>query len=80
MKKVYAEIGIGNGSFLSTEFETKRKEYRINKLIMPKKLNEFYIRIWIIKLVIIISFFNGIFFKKKDKCKFKFLIGFGGKE
>jgi hypothetical protein len=79
MKKIFAEIGVGNGSLLSTEIETKDKEYRLNGFIFPKKIEEFYIRIWIIKLVIVISFFKGISFKIKDKYKFKLLVGFGGK-
>jgi len=58
MKRVYAEIGIGNKTFLSTEIEKGNKEYRLNKFIIPKKLEEIYLRIWIIKLVIIVSFFE----------------------
>ena len=37
MKKIYAEIGIGNKTFLSTEIETDNKEYRIDSFIKQKK-------------------------------------------
>lgn len=79
MRKVYAEIGFGNESFFSTEFEERNKEHRIKKFVMPKKVEEVYFRIWIINLMIIISFFKGIFIKRKNKFKIKFVFGFGGK-
>lgn len=79
MKKIYAEMWIGNDSFFSTEFEQKDKEKRVNKLIFPKNTEEIYFRLWLFKLVIITSFFKGIKFKKKLKNNFKILIGFGGK-
>ncbi len=78
MKKVYSEIGFGNESFLSTEFEEGKKEYRVNKFIFPIILKEVYIRLWIFNFTLSISFFEGISFKKKDRFKFKFLLGFGG--
>ena len=40
-EKVYAEIGIGNESFLSTEFEKGDKEHRVKRFIKPKKINEY---------------------------------------
>jgi len=78
MKKIYAEIGIGNKSFLSTEIEEKNKEFRIRTFIFPEKLKEIYFRLWVFRFVIILSFFKGIFLRKKSKNNFKFLIGFGG--
>ncbi len=80
MKKIYAEVGIGNESFLSTEIEQGKKEYREKKFIMPNKLEEFYLRLWIIKLVMSISLFKGIKFKRKSKSKFKLVFGFGGRD
>lgn len=77
--KIYAEIGIGNESFLSTEFEKGKQEYRLKKFILPERIEEIYLRIWIFKRILVISFFKGIFLKRKDKSKFKFLIGIGGK-
>ena len=78
MKMVYAEIGFGNKSFLSTEFEIGKKEYRVSKFIFPKKIKEIYFKIWILKKVMIISFFKGFIFQSKDKNKLKILIGIGG--
>jgi len=78
MKKVYSEIGIGNKSFLSTEYESNNNEYRVNKLVFPDKLKEIYFRVWIRKSLLIISFFKGIKLTKKDKSKFKLVFGFGG--
>ena len=42
--KIFAEIGIGNETFLSTEFEEVDKEYRVPGFIIPKKINGFYFR------------------------------------
>ncbi len=80
MKKIYAEVGIGNKSFFSTEIEKENKEYRIKKFLIPNKLEEIYIRLWLFKLVLIISFFKGIKLKKKDQSKFKLVLGIGGRE
>lgn len=44
MKKVFAEIGLGNGSFLSTEFEEDEKEYRIAKFRLPERNRNTYLR------------------------------------
>ena len=41
MKKVFAEIGFGNNTFLSTEFEEGLEEYRVSSFILPKKLKDF---------------------------------------
>ncbi len=58
--RIFAEIGFGNSSFLSTEIEKRGKEYRLSKLIMPSRINGVYIRIWIIKLVISKFGFNTL--------------------
>ena len=34
MKNIYAEIGLGNDSFFSTEIEEGDSEYRIDKFIL----------------------------------------------
>ena len=83
MKKVYAEIGFGNDNFISTEIETSsldkgKKEYRINKFVKPKKINGYYLRIWIFKKVLVFSTCDGIKLIKKDKNKFKLLFGIQG--
>lgn len=72
-EKIYSEIGFGNSSFLSTEIEKGKKEYRINEFIFPKNINGIYLRIWILKKVLILSSYEGIKIKKKTKNKFKFI-------
>ena len=78
MEKIFAEIGFGNDSFLSTEIEKGSEEFRIPKFIKPKAINDYYFRIWIFKTVIILSTKDGLVVKKKDKNKFKILFGIGG--
>ena len=78
MKKIYAEIGFGNKTFLSTEIETDNKEYRIDSFIKPKKIEGIYLRIWILKRVLILSTCNGISLNKKNKNRIKFIFGIQG--
>ena len=78
MKKIYAEIGFGNKTFLSTEIENKDKEYRINRFIRPKQIKGIYIRIWILKRVLILSTCNGISLNRKNKNRIKFIFGIQG--
>lgn len=77
--KVFAEMGIGNDAFFSTEFENDDTEHRIPKFVLPKKINEAYFRFWLFKLVLIISSRDGFKIKKKDRSKLKVLFGIGGK-
>ncbi len=77
-KKIYAEIGFGNKNFLSTEIEEGKKEYRIPKLLLPKKIKSFYFRFWIFKRVIVLSSNGGFSITKKNKNKFKILLGISG--
>lgn len=77
-EKIFAEIGFGNESFLSTEFESDKKEFRLNKFIKPKIINGFYIRIWILKRVFVISTYNGFSVNGKNKNKFKLIFGIEG--
>ena len=78
MKKVFAEIGFGNDSFFSSEFEESDKEYRVPKLIMPSKLRSLYFRFWIFKKVFILSTNHGFEIKNKEKNKLKILFGISG--
>lgn len=78
MKKVFAEIGFGNATFLSTEFEEGDNERRVNKFIVPKKINGIYFRLWLFKNVYIISTNNVFKIKKKERNKFKILFGISG--
>ncbi len=76
--KIYAEVGIGNGTFFSTEYEDGDREYRVSRFVRPPRVMEYYVRIWIRKTVYIFSTNEG--FKKvpKDKTRFKLLFGVGG--
>ncbi len=78
MKKVFAEIGLGNPPFFSTEFEKGGKEYRIPEFILPKRIKSYYLRIWILKKVFIISTNNYFEIKEKNKNNFKIVFGVSG--
>lgn len=78
MKKIYAEIGFGNDTFLSTEIEKNDKEYRITKFILPQKIEEVYFRFWIFKKVFVFSVPKGVSVKTKNRNNFKILFGIGG--
>ena len=45
--RIFSEIGIGNKTLCSTEFEKGRFEHRIKRFIIPPQINGYYIRIWI---------------------------------
>jgi hypothetical protein len=78
MKRVYAEIGFGNETFLSTEIEEGESEYRIPGFKKPEKINELYFRLWVCKKVFIFSTKKFFKIKGKDRNKFKILFGIGG--
>ena len=78
MKKIFAEIGFGNETFLSTEIENRNKEYRVPKLILPKKFKSLYLRFWIFKKVFILSTNHGFEVQNKNKSKIKILFGISG--
>jgi len=80
MKKVFAEIGFGNDSFFSTEFEEGEEEYRIPKFVLPKKIKSLYFRFWIFKTVFVLSTNHGFEIKKKDGRKIKVLLGISGEQ
>jgi len=78
MEKVFAEIGLGNDTFLSTEIENGDKEYRIPKLIKPKVIKGYYLRFWIFKTVFILSTDSGFKITKKNRNELKILFGISG--
>ncbi|MDE1966761.1 MAG: DUF3977 family protein [Patescibacteria group bacterium] len=80
MKKIFAEIGFGNGTLFSTEFEEGDSEYRVSRFVMPNKIRSLYFRIWIFKKVLIISTNHGIELKGKDRNKLKVLFGIIGEQ
>lgn len=77
-KKIYAEIGFGNDSILSTEIEKGSKEYRVKKFIFPRKIESFYIRFWIFRKVLVLSSNQGLLVGSKNKNKLKILFGISG--
>jgi len=76
-EKIFAEIGIGNETFLSTEIEKGCSEKRVKGFFVPKKIDNLYFRFWAFRFVLIIST-KGIKTMKKKKSKFKLLFGVGG--
>lgn len=78
MKKVFAEIGIGNDTFFSTEIEESDKEYRISSFLLPNKIKGFYFRFWIFKKVLILSTNDGLKISNKNRNKLKMLFGISG--
>jgi hypothetical protein len=78
MEKIFAEIGFGNDTFLSTEIENGDREYRIPKFVKPKIIDSYYLRFWIFKTVIIISTNEGLKFKKRNRNDLKILFGISG--
>ncbi len=76
--KIFAEVGVGNSSFLSIEIEKDKLEHRVRGFLIPPKIEGIYLRVWIGKRVYAIStnrFFNTT---KKTKNKFKFIFGIEG--
>ena len=78
MTAVYAEIGFGNETFLSTEIEEGDHEYRIPKFVLPEKIEGCYLRFWIGKKVFIFSTNEGFDTRTKDRNKIKILFGVSG--
>ena len=78
MKEIFAEIGFGNATFLSTEVEEGKKESRVSGFKIPAKIMGVYFRLWIFKKTLIISTLNGVELVKKKKNKFKLLFGVRG--
>lgn len=76
--KIYAEVGIGNDTFFSTEYEGEDQEYRVPRFVKPLHVMEYYVRIWVRKTVYIFSTKDGFKKVSKEKNKFKFLFGVGG--
>lgn len=74
MKKVFAEIGFGNDTFLSTEFEEGEEEYRVSKFVLPKKVKSLYFRLWLFKTVFILSTNHGFEIKKRIGIKLRFCL------
>jgi hypothetical protein len=74
----YVEFGIGNGNFISTEWEyTDGTEERFQEF-RKIKVNDIYIRIWLGKKMYILSSRDGFKSKLKNSKSFKLLLGISG--
>jgi hypothetical protein len=71
---LYSEIGIGNGSLVSTEIERKKDEVRVNGWMMGV-FRSIYLRLWLGKTVIVIDSVDGLKVTKKSRRKVKILLG-----
>ena len=73
--KMYAEVGIGNSTFLSTEYESESgDEYRRNEFRFAQ-FQSMYLRAWVGKWVFILDSKEGFKTKKKSRSAFKLLFG-----
>ncbi|MDQ0170109.1 DUF3977 family protein [Paenibacillus tundrae] len=78
MKK-YIEIGFGNTWFIRTELEHEDgTETEIKGIYSPFQLKSIYIRVWFGKRVFIMDTREGMKLAKKDKKKYKLILGFYG--
>jgi len=76
--KIFAEMGIGNETFFSTEIEKGKLEHRVKGFLIPPKIDGIYLRLWLWKRVYAISsnrFLNSTY---KGRVKFKFIFGIEG--
>jgi hypothetical protein len=55
MKKIFAEAGLGNDTFFSTEIEEGESEYRIPRFQRPENVEDYYLRFWIGRRVFVFS-------------------------
>ena len=73
--KLYTEVGIGNETFLSTEYEDESgDEYRRNGFRFAS-VQSIYLRVWIAHRVIIVDSKEGIKVKTRNRAAFKLLFG-----
>jgi hypothetical protein len=79
MVNVFTEFGIGNSSFVSTEFEFDGGEVRVNGFYGISDFTDPYIRIWLGKRVVVISKY-GVRVVRKSYNAFKLIFGFAGGE
>ena len=78
--KLYAEAGIGNQTFLSTEYESESgDEYRRNGFRFAQ-FQSMYLRAWVGKRIFILDSKEGFKTKKKSRKAFKLLFGIASVE
>jgi hypothetical protein len=72
----FIEFGIGNTWIVRTETELEDgTEYEEKGIIRPIKFQSVYLRIWLLKTVIVIDFNEGFKKMKKNRNAFKLIIG-----
>jgi hypothetical protein len=72
----YIEFGIGNTWIVRTETELDDgTEYEQKGVIRPIKFHSVYLRIWLLKTVIVIDFKEGFKKMKKNRNAFKLIFG-----
>lgn len=84
MKKIFNELWVslvvwpGNWIWFSNEIEDWEKEVRTYwwEKIKVKDINDLYIRIWLLKRVLVFSSKNWIKLKLKNKYWFKIILWF----
>lgn len=76
--KTFTEIGIGNDTFINTETEYPDGKEERTPGFIKMSLKAIYLRVWIGKRVFIIASNEGFKLTKKNKNKFKVLLGFEG--
>jgi hypothetical protein len=76
--KVFAEVGIGNETLCSTEFEDENGEYRVPGFLKPTQVKSYYIRLWVFKTAYILSTSDGFEVTPKKRNNFKFVFGISG--
>ena len=74
--KTYSEIGIGNPTLISTEFEYPDGTETRHQGFHIKAISEIYIRIWLKRTVLILSTQEGVKIKFKNYRAFKLILGF----
>ena len=77
-ERIFIEFGFGNKSFISTEIEEGKKEYRMDKFVKPRKIKGIYLRFWLFKKVLILSTCNGISLNNKPRNNLKIILGIEG--
>jgi hypothetical protein len=71
---MYTEVGWGNSSFITTEVEGEKGEYRI-KGVLTGRFISLYLRIWVGRKVLILDSVEGVKIQDKSRDAFKVLVG-----
>ncbi|MGX9818213.1 DUF3977 family protein [Lactococcus lactis] len=76
----YIEIGLGNHWLIRTEVEeTDGSEWEVKGVSGEIKYVSFYLRVWVLKKVIIIDSKEGMKIQRKNRKSLKFIVGIKSK-